>query len=121
MFRLEIEANTIKELKDMLEGYLIDLNKETSVEPKQAPIEQPATPLTLVTPSTASTVVPTQTPTYTHEQLSLAAANLLDKDPAIADKLPAILADYGVTSLLQIPAGQLGSVAQNLRQLGAQI
>lgn len=76
------------------------------VVPQAAPAQQPAH-------------VPTSTQTYTLEQLSVAATPLMDagRQP----ELFALLGQFGVQSLMQLPKEQYGAFATALRGMGARI
>ena len=63
--------------------------------------------------------MPTATATYTIDQLAYAASPLID-----AGKLPelqALLGQFGVNILTELPAEQYGAFATALRGLGAKI
>lgn len=80
-----------------------------------APTPPPAAPAPVAQPAT----VPTTAPAYTQDQLALAASGLMD-----AGKLPelqALLQQFGVASLVELPKEQYGAFATALRGLGAQI
>ena len=83
--------------------------------PQQTPVA-----LTVNTvPQQTSAAVPTVTATYTIDQLAYAASPLLD-----AGKLPelqALLNQFGVNMLTELPAEQYGAFATALRGLGAKI
>lgn len=83
--------------------------------PQQTPVA-----LTVNTvPQQASAAVPTATATYTIDQLAYAASPLID-----AGKLPelqALLGQFGVNILTELPAEQYGAFATALRGLGAKI
>lgn len=64
--------------------------------------------------------VPTQqTPAYTLEQLAVAATPLMDSGKG--DALVALLHQFGVDSLVALPAEQYGAFAADLRGLGAKL
>lgn len=65
--------------------------------------------------------VPTTTPTYTMEQLAVAATQLMDAPGHNMSELTALLAQYGVQALTQLPKEQYGSFATQLRAKGAKI
>lgn len=83
--------------------------------PQQTPVA-----LTVNTvPQQTSAAVPTATATYTIDQLAYAASPLID-----AGKLPelqALLGQFGVNILTELPAEQYGAFATALRGLGAKI
>jgi len=80
-----------------------------------APVSIPAAPVPA--PAPAVPVAPART--YTLEDLLTAAAPLLDQGKFA--ELTALTAKYGVKSFNDIPADKYGSVAVDLRALGAQL
>lgn len=73
-----------------------------------------------VTQSVAPTqAVPTAAPTYTMEDLSKAAMSLMDK--GMQAQLQQLIQNFGVSSLVELPAEQYGSFATAIREMGAQI
>lgn len=132
MFKIEISANNVTELKGELQRYLTDLGATESVQQTQltAPVKevsqppvQTAAPVVQQPPVQIAPAqpVPTAAPQYSHEQLAQAAATLMESNPAVGAQLTAILQSFGVQGLTEIPANQLGAVAQQIRQLGAVI
>lgn len=95
--------------------------QQTPVTPTNNIVPQQA-PVTLIcstVPQQASAAVPTATATYTIDQLAYAASPLID-----AGKLPelqALLGQFGVNILTELPAEQYGAFATALRGLGAKI
>ena len=79
----------------------------------QAP--QPVAP----TVPTQQTPVQTQIPTYTQQDLALAATQLMDSGKQ-QDVLN-LIASFGVQALTQLPQEQFGNFATALRTLGAKI
>lgn len=92
-----------------------------------APIATPTVPtVPAVTPATAVTpavnvapAVPTGAPTYTLEMIATAGAALIDAGKM--DALLSLLGKYGVEALTALDPAQYGSIANDLRALGAQI
>lgn len=81
----------------------------------QAPVAQaPVMPRQPIAPA-----VPTGAPTYTLEMLATAGAALIDAGKM--DALLNLLGKYGVAALTALDPAQYGSVASDLRALGAQI
>lgn len=64
-------------------------------------------------------VVPTSAPTYTMDQLAVAATQLMDAGRQ--QDLLSLLASFGVQSLMQLPQEQYGAFATKLREAGAKI
>ena len=124
MFKIEITANSVTELKKKLQKHLAEFEAGEAV---QAPT--PTTPVTPIVPTapvtssvpTPTAPVPTAAPQYTYEQLALAASTLAEANPDAIPQLNAIVRSYAVQGLSEIPPGQLGEVAQSFRQLGAVI
>jgi len=80
------------------------------VVPQAAPVQQPAP---VPVPTTGGT------PTYTLEQLSVAATPIMDAGRQ--QELVALLNQFGVQALTQLPKEQYGAFATALRGLGARI
>lgn len=76
----------------------------------QAPVQAPQPP---------QAPVQTQVPTYTQQDLALAATQLMDSGKQ-ADVLN-LIASFGVQALTQLPQEQFGNFATALRTLGAKI
>lgn len=71
------------------------------------------------TPVVPTPVVPTAAPTYTLEMIAKAGTSLIDAG-RMAD-VTALLAKYGVEALTALDPSFYGSIATELRNLGAQI
>lgn len=69
----------------------------------------------------AETGVPTTAPTYTMEQLAVAATQLMDSPGHSMTELTELLAQFGVQALTQLPKEQYGIFATHLRAKGARI
>ena len=72
-------------------------------------------------PAAAPRVPTTPAPSYTLEQLSKAGANLIRIDPSKLAQLTALLQQYGVQAVAQLPPEHYGAFATALRGLGADI
>jgi|LSQX01.2.fsa_nt_gb hypothetical protein len=82
-------------------------------QPPTGPIQQQIQPA-------SQTVVPTsQAPTYTMDQLAVAATQLVDAGKR--DALLTILANFGVQALTELPKDRYGEFATALRQQGVKI
>ena len=77
------------------------------------PTQQPV----LQTPVPA--LIPTSAPTYTMEQLAVAATQLVDAGRRT--ELVSLLASFGVQALTALPKEQYGAFATQLRAMGAKI
>lgn len=82
-----------------------------------APAVQPAQPAPAPQPAPAVPTAPART--YSLNDLLTAAAPLMDQGKF--QELSALTAKYGVKSFTDIPEDQYGSVAVDLRALGAQL
>lgn len=105
---------------------------QTVATPQSVPvmptIQQPASEPTAQTatstqpaaiPNQPEQAVPTAEPTYTYDQLAVAATSLLDAGRK--DELMSLLAQFGVQALTELKPEQYGTFATALRQLGARI
>ncbi|KEF40449.1 hypothetical protein M670_00475 [Schinkia azotoformans MEV2011] len=63
--------------------------------------------------------VPTSAPSYTMDQLAVAATQLMDAGRQ--QDLLGLLATFGAQSLMQLPKDQYGAFATKLREMGAKI
>ena len=81
-----------------------------TVPTQQAPVQAPQAP---------QAPVQTQVPTYTQQDLALAATQLMDSGKQ-QDVLN-LIASFGVQALTQLPQEQFGNFATALRTLGAKI
>lgn len=98
---------------DIPEGY---------TEVKDGPaFDEPATPVQQATPEQVApaTAVPTTSKTYSVEEITKAAISLMDKGKAT--DLQNLLQSHGISALPQLPAGEYGKFALELRELGAEI
>lgn len=89
--------------------------------PAAVPPASAAVPVATAPPAPAPlpTVPVAATPTYTQNQLALAAGGLMDA--GLGDALRALLATFNVPSLVQLPKEQYGAFATELRKMGAKI
>ena len=90
-----------------------------SSEPKQAPTPEPPVP---PAPPVAQTPepVPTTPATYTLDELQRAAVGLMDKGMSSTD-LVAMLGEFGVQAITEVPADQFGAFAMKLRENGKSV
>lgn len=89
----------------------------TTVPTQQAPVQAPQAPVQA--PQAPQAPVQTQIPTYTQQDLALAATQLMDSGKQ-QDVLN-LIASFGVQALTQLPQEQFGNFATALRTLGAKI
>jgi len=89
----------------------------------QAPIAPPIqvyqAPITPIAPPAPIAPLPTAAPTYSMDQLAVAATGLVDTGKV--NELMTLLGKYGCQALTQLPVEQYGNFATALRGLGAQI
>jgi hypothetical protein len=76
---------------------------------QQAPVHQPIQQQT----------VPTSAPTYSMDQLAVAATQLVDAGRR--EELLQLLASFGAPALMQLPQEMYGAFATKLREMGARI
>lgn len=90
------------------------INQANPVNPTPAPAQpmvQPTAPV--------AQAVPTAAPSYTMEQLAVAATQLVDAGQR--DNLVALLGQFGVQALNVLPKEQYGNFANALRGMGAKL
>jgi len=86
------------------------MQSPTPMQQAAAPMQQPAAP----------SIVPTsQAPTYSMDQLAVAATQLVDAGKT--DQLRGILQSFNVTALTELPKERYGEFATVLRQNGVKI
>lgn len=88
-------------------------------QPAAAPIAAPA-PVPAPQPM-AAPVPLAAAPAYTIEQLAHAGADLYMRDPAKGQQAQALLAQFGVQAVTQLPKERYGEFATALRGLGANL
>jgi len=103
------------------------------IPPKDAPAAKPATSAPVAAPVCADPVQPapaavpapevplSRAPSFTKGQVASAGAALLQADPGKKEPLQALLAQYGVPSVADLPEEHIGAFATALRGLGANI
>lgn len=107
---ITITIGVTPELKQTLQG-LTALLGNTTVNT----VNQPGQPVQQTPPAP----VPTTAPTYTMDQLAVAATQLVDAGKR--DQLVQLLQSFGAQALLQLPKEQYGAFATKLREMGAKI
>lgn len=85
------------------------------VNPTPAPVQPMVQPTTV----SVAQAVPTAAPSYTMEQLAVAATQLVDAGQR--DNLVALLGQFGVQALNVLPKEQYGNFANALRGMGAKL
>lgn len=86
---------------------------------QQAPTQPQAVPTQQAPVQQQPQAVPTSAPTYSFDQLAVAATQLMDAG-RMAD-LQQLLSSFGVQALMELPETQFGAFATKLRELGAKI
>lgn len=100
----------------------VQQQQQQAVPTQQAPVTptQPqAVPTQQAPVQQQPQAVPTSAPTYTFDQLAVAATQLMDAG-RMAD-LQQLLSSFGVQALMELPETQFGAFATKLRELGAKI
>lgn len=93
-----------------------------SVPQQNAPVTVPtpaASDQTPAQPVQTPITIPTSEPTYTREDLSRAAMQLMDK--GMQAQLMQLIQSFGVASLMELSPEHYGNFATGLRGMGAQI
>ena len=91
-------------------------------EPVTNPVNHtpaPVQPMMVQPTAPVAQAVPTAAPSYTMEQLAVAATQLVDAGQR--DNLVALLQQFGAQSLTALPKEQYGNFANALRQMGAKL
>jgi len=99
-------------------GYETQITSGSVMPPSIPPVIGAAAP-NLMPP--IETSVPTTAPTYTMEQLAVAATQLMDAPGHSMTELTTLLAQYGVQALTQLPKEHYGAFATQLRTMGARL
>lgn len=81
-------------------------------QPQPAPVQQPQ-------PQQQQQSVPTSAPSYTFDQLAVAATQL--NDAGKREQLVQLLQSFGVQALTGLPEEQYGAFATKLREMGAKL
>lgn len=128
-----MEVKVMIDLTARMEQALRDLcavlNTKREEEATNMPIP-PETAPTAAKPATSAPVAATvpapevplsRAPSFTKGQVASAGAALLQADPGKKEPLQALLAQYGVPSVADLPEEHIGAFATALRGLGANI
>lgn len=128
---LIINGQDVKDAVEIAEAIASNPTRAQSI-PGQAPAQivtmtpAPSTPMAPVTPPITNIVapiapmpLPTANPSFSIDQLSVAATGLVDAGK-VGD-LMALLGQYGCQALTQLPEERYGEFATAMRGLGAQI
>lgn len=95
---------------------------ETAPEKQEAPVpktqEVPTVP-TAPAPVAAPAPAADPAPTYTQDQLAVAASGLVDAGKMT--ELQALLASFGVPSLVELPKSNYNTFAEKLVEMGAKL
>lgn len=119
----QVLSNLLTALYNLEKGFN-DKSLKTSAENKaeqtvERKTEEKAEPVETETVQTSTPTIPTSAPTYSIEDLQTAAVKLIDKGKM--SQLQALLSEFGVVSLPELPDNKTGAFALRLRELGADI
>lgn len=118
-------TSNIESIQPTQQGQLaLDAQAVPSAVPTAAPTQQPAQqapaqPVQQPTQQEQPQAVPTSAPSYTLDQLAVAATQLVDAGRR--EELVQLLASFGVQALTALPKEQYGAFATKLREMGAKI
>lgn len=115
-------AETLKENGQPLQQQApVQLYQQAPTQPQAVPTQQEQAPTTPPVQQQQPQLqgVPTSAPTYSFDQLAVAATQLMDAG-RMAD-LQQLLSSFGVQALMELPETQFGAFATKLRELGAKI
>ena len=114
MYTLSINLSTAQELLAAIKA-LGATDTEVTVAASPVPIAAPeVTPIAPVVPLASA-------PEYTADQLAKAGADLVVKNPALMANAQALLAQFGVAAVTELPRDRYGDFATALRGIGATI
>lgn len=126
---LKITLEETPALINCLAAFSESLQRVNASIKEPAPVAQPVAPAPaapvpvqapVVQPAPAQTAVPTAPArVYTLPELQAACAPLMDQGKL--KELQQVVASFGVSSLLDIPAARYGELATKLRELGARL
>lgn len=116
--KLTVDIPALDRLIPILEKYsaaphAANTTSVASATPSVATYTAPDLPLPVAAPTAA--------PAFTVEQVAKAGAALLTSKPDLMGPLQELLTKYGVASVKELPADQLGAFAAELRKMGAKI
>lgn len=119
----QVLSNLLTALYNLEKGFN-DKSLKTSAENKveqtvEKKVEEKAEPVETKTVQPSTPTIPTSAPTYSIEDLQTAAVKLIDKGKM--SQLQALLSEFGVVSLPELPDNKTGAFALRLRELGADI
>jgi len=117
-------TSNIESIQPTQQGQLaLDAQAVPSAVPTAAPTQQPTQqteqPVQQPTLQEQPQAVPTSAPSYTLDQLAVAATQLVDAGRR--EELVQLLASFGVQALTALPKEQYGAFATKLREMGAKI
>ena len=119
---MELRFNSLEEVANFARTCL-GLSDQTTAPTAPTAPAAPVTPVTPVAPVTpvvpATPVAPTQLPTYTIEQIAVAAVQL--KDAGRLGEFQQLLAKFGVAALTQLAPERLPELAAELQKMGVRL
>ena len=92
------------------------VKQEVAPVKQETPVKQEAPP---VAPTQAVPAVPTSNPSFTMDQLAVAATQLMDAGKR--DEIISLLSTFNVQALTGLPKDQYGAFATSLRGMGAKL
>ena len=121
MYKVSIEGGSMGELITNMDALLTAMKQsgknETVTDP--VPVAAQQTPTTSQA-APISTAVPTQTPSYTLDQLERAGVALLDAGRG-GELISLLNSQFGISNTQQLPQERYGEFATAIRGLGAKI
>lgn len=120
-------GESIKEAVQQTPGQPVQQAPVQISQVNNVPVQQPTAPMQQVPiqqqpqmqQAPVQQAVPTQTQTYTMDQLAIAATQLMDAGKR--NELIGLLGQFGVQALTALPKEQYGAFATALRSMGARI
>lgn len=116
-----VNLSVVQPIQQPVQAQTIQPIQAQPVAAPVAPAVQmvPAAPMTQGATALAQNPIPTAAPTYTHDQLAVAATQLMDAGRQ--QELVVLLNSFGVQALTMLPKERYGEFATRLRAMGAKI
>ncbi len=116
---MELRFNSLEEVANFARMCL-GLSDQTTAPVTPAAPAAPTAPVAPVAPTApAAPAAPTQLPTYTIEQIAVAAVQL--KDAGRLGEFQQLLAKFGVAALTQLAPERLPELAAELQKMGVRL
>ena len=113
---MELRFNSLEEVANFAR-ICLGLSDQTTAPTAPVTPVAPTAPVTPVAPT--APVAPTQLPTYTIEQIAVAAVQL--KDAGRLGEFQQLLAKFGVAALTQLAPERLPELAAELQKMGVRL